>query len=162
MNYHNLAQKTNFLGGSDKFENLPFYITTLNIPGITFSFPEVGGRFSKKVYLPAGTMTFNNLTFEFLIDEDFGIYRDFMNHIKNIVDVKNGTFSDETFSFWIQLNNNKGNEIMKLEFYNCRIENIGDISLSTQEDVTEHLMSLEFKFDYYEIVDDILPVPEGL
>jgi hypothetical protein len=49
-----------------------------------------------------------------------------------------------------------------LRDYNCRIENIGDISLSTQEDVTEHLMSLEFKFDYYEIVDDILPVPEGL
>ena len=154
MNYHNLAQKTNFLGGSDKFENLPFYITTLNIPGITFSFPEVGGRFSKKVYLPAGTMTFNNLTFEFLIDEDFSLYKDLMKSITNSYNPEEGTFKSEDFTFWLQINNNKGNKVMNFEFYNCRIENLGDINLNTQDDSTEHTMTLDIKFDYFKIVEN--------
>lgn len=43
MNKRNYYQKTNWLGGSDKFEELPFYLTNVNIPGINFNLPEVGG-----------------------------------------------------------------------------------------------------------------------
>lgn len=158
MNYHNLAQKTNFIGGSEKFNLLIFYITSVNIPGINFSLPEAGGRYSTKVYLPSDKITYNNLTFEFLIDEDFELYRQFYSHIKDIINPENGTFNNDPFTFWLQINNNKGNKVLNFEFYNCRIENIGDIMLSTQEDVTEHTMTLDFKYDYYEIVENSVPV----
>lgn len=153
MNYHNFSQKTNFIGGSDKFENMIFYMTTANIPGVTFTHPEIGGRFSSKVYLASDTMSHNNLSFEFLIDEDFLIYKDFMRWIKLSFKSTEGTFNDEPFTFWLQINNSKGNAVLNFEFYNCRIENIGDINLNVQEDTTEHTMSVDIKFDYFEIVE---------
>ena len=157
MNYHNLAQKTNVIVGSDKFNLLMFYITSVNIPGISFNLPEIGGRYSNKAFLASDIMTYNNLTFEFLIDEDFELFRQFREHIDKSVNPEDGTFVNEEFTFWLQLNNNKGNKVMYIEFYNCRIENIGDIQLTTQEDATEHTMTLDFRYDYYKIVDNVIP-----
>lgn len=156
MNYNNLAQKTNFTAGSDKFENLPFYLTNVNIPGINFSYPEVGGRGSAKLNLTGDTITYNPLSFEMLIDEDFNIYNEFMGAIKDNISVESSSFADNTFTFWVEINNNKGNKIMKFEFYNCRIESLGDIMLDTQDDITEHTLSVEIKYDYFSIVKPLL------
>lgn len=154
MNYNNLAQKTNYIAGSDKFEQLPFYLTNVNIPGINFSHPAIGGRGSAKLNVGGDTLTYNTLSFEMLIDEDFTIYTEFMNKVIENISVENATFADNTFDFWIQINNNKGNKIMKMEFFNCRVESIGDIQLDTQDDMTEHLMNVEIKYDYFEVVNN--------
>ena len=154
MNYHNFAQKTNFIGGSEKFEDMVFYMTSVNIPGITFNLPEVGGRYSTKAFLASDKITYNNLNFEFLIDEDFSLYKDLMKTITKSYNPEEGTFKNEEFTFWLQINNNKGNKVMSFEFYNCRIENLGDINLNTQDDSTEHTMTLDIKYDYYKIVEN--------
>ena len=54
--------------------------------------------------------------------------------------------------FWVELNDNKSHKILKFEFYNCRIENIGDIELDTTNPETEITMDLSLKFDYFKIV----------
>lgn len=151
MNYNNLAQRTNFIASSDKFKNLPFFLTSVNIPGINLSHPEVGGAHSSRLKLSSDTVTFNSLTFTMLVDEDFHIYRELMDIIRENIDIDTGTYKDLFFDFFIELQNNKGNKIFKLDFYNCRIESIGDIFLDSQDETTHYTLDMTMVYDYYEI-----------
>ena len=152
MNYNNLAQKTNYAAGSEQLELLPFYLTSVSIPGISFNLQQVGGRTGSRMSLSGDTIEFNSLSFEILIDEDFKVYNEFMDIIFKHINVESGTFADFSFDFWIEINNSKSKHLMKYEFYNCRIENVGDIQLDTTDDITEHTMSVELKYDYYNII----------
>lgn len=152
MNYNNLAQKTNFTAGSDQLDLLPFYLTSVNIPGINLAHSEIGGRYGSKLNVTADNVTFNALSFEMLVDEDFEIYHEFMSKINDNINVETGSFASQEFDFWVEVNNNKGNKLFKMEFYNCRIETIGDIQLDTQDDITEYTMTVDLKYDYYKII----------
>lgn len=151
MNYNNLAQRTNFIAGSEQFKNLPFFLINVNIPGITLSHPEVGGKHGARMNLSGDTAVFNSLAFEMLVDEDFIIYQEFMNIIRKNIDLKTGTYSDFYFDFFIELSNNKGNKVLKLDFTNCRIESIGDIILDSQDDSTQYTMTIDMRYDYFEM-----------
>ena len=157
MNYNNLAQKTNYIAGSDKLELLPFYLYSVNIPGINFAHPEISGRSGARLNLTGDALTYNGLSFEMLVDEDFKIYHEFMDKIDNNINPVDGTFASQEFDFWIQINNNKGNKIFKLEFYNCRIESIGDIQLDSQDDISEYPLTVEIKYDYYKRIVNSVP-----
>ena len=159
MNYNNLAQKTNFTAGSDQLDLIPFYLTSVNVPGINLSHPELGGRSGTRLNLTGDNITYNALSFEMLVDEDFNIYHEFMDKINENIDPESGTFESVEFDFWVEINNSKGNKLFKMEFYNCRIESIGDIQLDTQDDITEYTMSVDVKFDYYKIFKDSETVP---
>ena len=157
-NINNLAQKTNFTAGSDKLDLMPFYLTNTNLPGININHFEVGGRAGAKLNLTGDTVVYNDLSFEMLIDEDFNIYHEFMDKLRDNVSPDNGTFGDLFFDFWIDINNSKGNHLFKIEFTNCRVQSIGDIQLDSQEDTTEFTMSVELKFDTYAVIkDQIIP-----
>lgn len=157
MNYNNLAQKTNWTAGTDRFPLVPFYLTNISIPGMNFSVPETGSRFGARINLASDTITYNSLSFDFLIDEDFEIYKTFYDYIYQSINPEKETFADSSFDLWVELNNSKSNKIMKFEFYNCRIESIGDIELDTTSDETEIVMNLGLKFDYFKILNDMMP-----
>lgn len=152
MNYNNLAQKTNYLAGSDKLELMPFYLTSVNVPGINFSHPEIGGRYGTRLNVTGDTLVYNPLSFEMLIDEDFKIYHEFMDKVFKNINPESGSFATQEFDFWIQLNNSKGNKLFKIEFYNCRVESIGDITMDAQDEITEHSMNVDIKYDYFKII----------
>ena len=152
MNIHNFAQRTNWTAGSDRFSLIPFYLTTINIPGMSFSLPETGSRYGAKLNLSSDSVSYNSLNFNFLIDEDFEIYKKFNEYLTECVDVEGLKFNNIPFMFWVELNDNKSHKILKFEFYNCRIENIGDIELDTTNPETEITMDLSLKFDYFKIV----------
>jgi hypothetical protein len=157
MNYNNLAQKTNYVAGSAALELAPFYLTAVNIPGISFNHYEVGaraGRFS----VTGDTLVYNTLSFEMLIDEDFKIYHEFMDKAVKMINSETGTFAAQEFDFWIQINNNKGNKLFKIEFFNCRLESVGDIQLDSQDEITEHNMAIDIKYDYFKIIKE-QPIP---
>lgn len=159
MNYNNLAQKTNYTAGSDKLELLPFYLTTVNLPGINLSHPSLSSRSGTLLNVTGDTVQYNALSFEMLVDEDFQIYHEFMDKIFNNINPETGTFASQEFDFWVEINNNKGNKLFKMEFYNCRIESVGDINLDSQDDMTEYTMSVEIKFDYYKVFKDAVQIP---
>lgn len=151
MNFNNLAQKTNYIAGSDAFKHIPFFLTSINLPGLSLSHPLAGGRHSTRLNLSADTVNWNSLSFEMLIDEDFKIYKEVHDLIKKNIKLKDGTFRDFYFDFFIEISNNKGNKVLRMDFSNCRIASIGDIDLSTQDEATEHTMQVEMVFDYFEI-----------
>ena len=149
MNHNNLHQSTNWIAGSPAFVNIPFYLVSLNIPGINFNYPELNKR---GMILNAGadSITFGTLSFDMLIDEDFVVYNEFMDIVLKNYNTENGTTEDFVFDFFIDINNNKGNQVLKLEFHNCRLNNIGDITLDSQDSAVNHKMNVEIKFDYFE------------
>lgn len=149
MNYNNLSQKTNYTAGSGSLDLASIYLTTVNIPGINFGHPEIGGRSGGRLNVTGDTIVYNTLSFEMLIDEDFKLYQEFMTKVFNNVNQTSGQFASQEFDFWIDINNNKGHKLFKIEFFNCRIESIGDIQLDTTDDITEHTLSVEIKYDYY-------------
>lgn len=157
MNYNNLAQKTNYIAGSDKLPKLPFYLTTVNIPGINFSHPEIGGRYGSRLNVVGDSITYNELSFEMLVDENFEIYHEFMDKVVHNINPESGTFAPIEFDFWIQINNNKGNKLFKINFTNCRISSLDDIILDSQDDITEYIMSVSIRYDYYTIEKNIVP-----
>ena len=151
MNFNNLAQKTNYIAGSAAFKHIPFFLTNINLPGLSLNHPEIGGRASTRLNLSADTINWNALSFEMLIDEDFEIYKEVHNLVKKNIVLKDGTFRDFYFDFFIEISNNKVNKVLRVDFSNCRITSIGDIELSTQDETTEHTLQVEMVFDYYEI-----------
>jgi hypothetical protein len=152
MNTNNLAQKTNFTAGSDQLQFTPFYLTSVNIPGVNFSHPELGGRSGTKFNVTSDNITYNPLSFEMLLDEDFKIYHEFMRKINKSISPETGKFESVEFDFWVVINNNKSSPLFKMEFHNCRIETISDIQLDVTDDMTEHTLSVDIKYDYFEIV----------
>jgi len=157
MNANNLAQKTNFTAGSSAFKNIPFFLTALNIPGFNLGHNQLGARGGARGISSADTIQWNSLSLDILIDEDFKIYTEIMNIIRTNVNVETGNFNDFVFDFWIEVNNNKGNKILKLEFKDCRIDTVGDIQLDTQDDITEHLLNISMLYDYYTIENIVIP-----
>jgi hypothetical protein len=151
MNYNNLAQKTNFIAGSDQFENVPFFITNINIPGLTINHSEIGGRASARINMTGNIVEYNSLSFEMLIDEDFQIYQELMDILDKNISVKTGTFADFAFDFFVELSNSKGNKILKLDFSDCKIASISDVNLNVQDDSTEYTLSVELQYTKYEI-----------
>jgi hypothetical protein len=159
MNTNNFHQKSNFTAGGSLFDKSTYYLTSVNIPGLSLSPIEVGGRGSSKMQLSPDTITWSPLTFDVLIDEDFEVYKE-INDIfrKNIK--ADGTFEDLYFDFWVEVSNNKGNKIMKLDFTNCRLTSISDIFMDTQDDTTEHTLSIDLIYDTYDI--DYIKAPTAL
>jgi len=151
MNYNNLAQKTNWTAGSIDFENVPFFLTSVNIPGIGIEHQEVGGRHSHSGFVTGDKVSFNGLSFEMLIDEDFLIYDELMKMIRKNISTNTGNYAEFEFDFFIEINNNKGNKVLKLDFEGCRIASLGDIQLTTQDSATEYTLALELVYDRYDI-----------
>jgi len=83
INTRNYSQKTNFQCGTIAMDLLPFYVTTLQIPGITTNIQEVSGRSGAPVNFTPSNMTFANLSLEVLLDEDYKVYQDIIKNIKN-------------------------------------------------------------------------------
>jgi len=160
MNYNNLAQKSNFTAGSDKLDLTQLFLTSVNLPGITFSHPEIGGRSGTKLNLASDSMSFNSLSLTLLIDEDFLIYKEFNAKAFDNVNPETGSYAQIEFDFWVDVTNSKGNHLFKMEFTNCRVESIGDIEFDTQSDETEFTVSVEIKFDFHKmIMPETLAIP---
>lgn len=159
MNFNNLAQKTNYIAGSSKLKLASMYLTSVNVPGVNLSHPEVGSRSGARLNISGDTLTFNSLSFEILMDEDFLVYQEFMDKIFQNINPETGSFANTEFDFWIEINNNKENKLLKLEFDSCRIESVGDMQLDTQDDITEFTLPVEVKFDMFRIIKSGAIVP---
>ena len=149
INTRNYSQKTNFLCGSPTLKLLPFYVTNLTIPGITANVPEVSGRFGASNKFSAANITFNDLSLDVLLDQNYRIYIDIYNLIK--VHIDDGTFENFYFEFWIQVTDDFGKTVFKIDFHDCQIETIGDLELGTQDETTERTFNINIKYDYYTI-----------
>lgn len=153
MNTHNLAQQTTWLLGSVALDIFPYYLKSFSIPGINFNHPEVYSRASSKVFFVADNINFNELSCTILIDENYRDYFELMNKVFKQFDPESGTFRNQEFDLFVLLQNQMGNDLFKIEFYNARLSSIGDIELTTEGDMVTNTLTVSFVYDYYEICD---------
>lgn len=153
MNVHNLAQKTTWILGSVALEIFPYYLKNFSIPGITFNHPEVYSRASSKVFFVADNINFNEMSCSIILDEDYKTYFELMSKVFNQFDPETGTFRTQEFDLFVILQNQKGNDLFKIEFHNARLSSIGDIELTTEGDEVTNSLDVSFVYDYYEICD---------
>ena len=152
MNYNNLAQKTNFLCGSNELEFGPMYLQSFALPGMSFSHPEIGGsRFGAKLHTQADSVSYSDLTFSLLIDEDFKVYHEFFDKVMRGFNPECDKFANQEFNFWVIVTDNKGYPLFRTDYYSCRITSIGDLDLSTNEDTVFNTLSVTINFDYYKV-----------
>ena len=151
MNDNNLAQHINFIVGSDELDLSPQYLQTVNLPGISFSHIETGTTYNAKLHLQADTATFNNLDLNILLREDFSNYRELIDKAFSLYDPETGTFRQKDFNLFIINNNLKGNFLFKVDYYGCKIESIGDIDLSSNDDSIPVTINCSIVYDYYKI-----------
>lgn len=159
MNYNNLAQKTNFTAGTERFKNVPFFINSVNLPGINISRPKTGKRFGSGIVVGGDSIEFNDLTFDMLIDENYVIYQELMKEIFKSVNVEESTFKNDPFMFWLEINDNDSNKLFKIEFYNCGIESISDIFYFTNNDEKTALISVSLSYSHFSIIEDSDSIP---
>ena len=151
MNLNNLAQKTAWEAGSNKLQLANLYIQNFSIPGISFSHPDIFAHSAVKIGLVADNMSFNECSFDLLIDENYRMYFEIMDIVFKQFNPENGTFANQEFDFFVNLKNQKGENIFTINFFNCRFTSIGDITLSTQGDETYNTLNVSIRYDYYKI-----------
>jgi hypothetical protein len=152
MNYNNLAQKTNYLCGSNELEFGPVYLQSFSIPGMSFSHPELGGsRFGSKLHMQGDSVSYSDLSFTLLIDENFKVYHEFFDKVMQGFNPECDKFANAEFNFWIIVTNNKGTPIFRVDFTSCRISSLGDIELATNDDSTFNTLSVTLNFDFYKV-----------
>ena len=69
-----------FLFNITKLPNLSFFCQSVNIPGITLGAPEFGNPFNVQP-IPGETLTYDQLTVQFLVDSDMANYKAIYNWI---------------------------------------------------------------------------------
>jgi hypothetical protein len=148
-NTRNYSQKTNIMAGSDTLDIFPFYLQAINIPGINFSHPEIGGRSGTKIILNADNVQFGDLSFSALVDQDFLLYDELMSITKEQLNYLTGQFKQKTFEFWISVTDGNGNDVIKWTFNNVKIESIGDLQYDYSSDETNFLIDVSMKFDTF-------------
>lgn len=149
MNTVNLSQRTNIQAGSPDLDLSTLMIQHISIPGISFSHPEIGGRNGTRLTLNADTMTFNELSFDVIVDEDLLVYNELMGIITSQLDIETGVYTQKTFEFWVTVTDSFGNEAMRWDFHNCKIESLGDLDYDYSDESTEYLLNLTLKYDYF-------------
>ena len=96
-------------------------------------------------------MSFNECSFDLLIDENYRMYFEIMDIVFKQFNPENGTFANQEFDFFVNLKNQKGKNVFTINFFNCRFTSIGDITLSTQGDETYNTLNVSIRYDYYKI-----------
>ena len=149
MNFNNLAQSTNWQAGSMAFDKVPFFITNVNLPGISVNHPAIGSKGGAALNMQGSSVVYDPLSFEMLIDEDLVIWKELMTAVRNNIAVGSGNFADNSFDFFLELKDNKGHAVLKLEFEGCRISRIGDVPLSSQDEEVQKVLNVELVYDRY-------------
>jgi len=156
INTRNYSQKTNYQCGASEMNLLPFYATEVSLPGVSTNVIETSGRAGAAINMSPTDMIFNPLSVTVLLDEDYKVWQDIMNSIH--IDVETGTFENKYFNFWIEVFNDMGKSVMKIEYYSCTIESISDLELTTNDDTTEQTFTLDIKYDWFKIIKNDVPV----
>lgn len=151
VNANNIAQRTNFMLGTSKLPNSMLMVQTVSIPSISVNHVTgIGGRFGVQLKVGADNSEYSDITFDVLLDEDLLVLREVLALMQKQVHPGDGVFEDTYWEFWLQVNNNKGHPLFRIDFIHSRLSSISDVSLDSMDD-GHNTMSLTITYDWYEI-----------
>jgi hypothetical protein len=154
MSTRNFTHNSNFIFTTNLFndENVSYYIQEANLPGLSFSHIQVS-RQSTSMNFQADTLTYNDLTLNFIIDEELSVWKNIVSKMQKMRDVYSGEGELIEKSGYLEIHDDNSNIILKVEFINLIIESIDDMQYSTNTEDEIITCSINLKYDYYNILD---------
>lgn len=136
-----------------EIDELELNIVECNIPGLSLG--EIQWNYNSLGYKsPGDSLTFNNLSLSVLCDNNLDTLKKVLKHIFTIKDPETGEIEihKTPFTSVLHILTNKGNFNKKIIFYDCWIQNISDIQLTTLNNEDEVItFNLDIIFSYYVI-----------
>jgi len=144
----------------ENYPNLEFFAQSVTHPGMIINPSEVPFRKIAGVPIAGGTLTFNELSSNIILDENLTGYDEMFSWIRRIVDnvpvkaldrttTKAPTYSDITLSIL-----NSSNTVQKqIRYLECIPTSLGDINFESTASGTEFItFNVAFRFTYFELV----------
>jgi hypothetical protein len=142
-----------------KYPNLEFFAQSVQHPGANLNPVELPVRRITSVPLAGDKMTFTELSFTLLVDEDMKGYQEMYDWMVRIVNdgavsagqrgTRKPTYADITLSILSSHNNTT----KKIRYLDCMPTNLGGIQFqSTAGDTTFLTFEASFRFSQFEIV----------
>lgn len=168
-----LASPSQFRFNLLKVPNVEYFVTSVNLPGISFSGEAtMNTRFTSVSFL-GDTLDFADLELTFLVNEDLSNYREihdwmtgigFPKDTQQFTDAVNedaalstptggasNNPSSLTSDATLTILTNKNNPLLRANFKNCYPLSLGGLTYNTQTTDSEQLTTtVTFKYDLYE------------
>ena len=150
INNNSFYTNTNIEFGSKELDDFWMNAVQCNIPGISFSPPEIDGRSGRIVTLPADSVTFSDLVITVLLDKDWKVYDKLFTTFVDMVNIDQGIFKQKKFDLWLDIKNPATGEVVKkFWFYGARLVDIGEFDLDVRDSEDSNIeIILTFRFDY--------------
>tara|TARA_A200000159_G_scaffold99432_1_gene92236 strand:- start:9489 stop:10016 length:528 start_codon:yes stop_codon:yes gene_type:complete len=157
----NYLQPTGFKVVIDrtKYPNMEYFVQSVSHPGAQLTPMELPVRRITSVPLAGDKITFSEVSFQIILDEDMKSYREMFDWMLRIVndgqvnqsqrDTKKPTYADIT----LHVLSSHNNTTQKIRYLDCVPTGLGDINFeSTQGDTTYVTFNASFRFSQFEIV----------
>jgi len=154
MSSRNFTHNSNFIFNTNLFsdEDVSYYVQEANLPGLGFSHIQVG-RQSSMMNFQGDTLIYNDLTLNFIIDEELKVWKDIIVKMQKMREVYEGTAENIEKSGYLEIHDDNSKIIIKIEFINLMIESIDDLQFSTNTEDEIITCSINLKYDYYNITN---------
>lgn len=157
-----------FMFSIQKLPALNFFCQQVNLPGITLGAPEMPNPFSN-IPIPGEQVAYDQLTVQFLVDENMNNYKavynwivglgfpqnydQYINFIKdddrNIIGELAKNYSDGTLQI-LGSNNKVAQEVQFYDLFPVNIDSL--VFQSTNQDVQYLVGNATFRYNYYKFV----------
>lgn len=132
-------------------QNIEFFSTEINIPGITVGSIEKSFQGMKRI-IPGDSLLYNGVTATVLVDEELKILDEILNTFNfthnpesNIIRV-----NPVLFDMFVYITTNKNNPQFKFWFRDAWIETFSDLPfMSTTTDENPLTTTVGFRYNYY-------------
>ncbi len=167
-----VLNRNNFRLVIDKVPTVEYYVRTVNIPGVQFGETVQSAGVGLDAFFPGDKASFDTLEVGFLVDEDLENFTEIYNWIDSIVPLSDpalyGTYTETAVSstnvlqsqandlnqysdITLVINTNKNIPNKYIRFHDCFPVALGSIELESGADAEPPLVTVSFRFSYYDI-----------
>jgi hypothetical protein len=144
----------------ENYPNLEYFAQTVTHPGMILNPSEVPFRKIQGVPIVGGSLTFNELSANIILDEDMTAYNEMYAWIRRVVDnlpvsaLDRNASSAPTYSdITLSILSSQNNTTKQVKYLECCPTALGDIQFESTASGTEFItFTVSFRFTYFEFI----------
>ena len=145
-----------FMFGISKLPTLKFFCQQVNLPGITLGAPEFGNPFNVAP-IPGETLTYDQLTVQFLINEDMSnyqaIYTQYTTFLNDADQIATGELAKNYSDATLQILGSNNTVVKNVQFYDMFPITLDSLVFqATNQDVNYLIGNATFRYGYYKFL----------
>jgi hypothetical protein len=161
-NNMNFLQPTNFKVVIDRkqFGNLEFFAQRVSHPSVTVTSPNVAFRRISTISIPGDTISFSELSFDVIVDEDLKSYTEVYEWISSLVDTpyredrRSRSDISPQVDITLTIQNSHNNTTKKIRYKDCVPTSLGVLTMeSVLGDTPTVTFPVSFTVEYFDLVD---------